>query len=51
LARGFSPVLDGLPALQDCINELRAHEGEVNEAPDIAPGDAGALGQCRKSDW
>ena len=37
--------LDGLPALQDHVNELWAQEGEVNKAPDVAPGDAVALGQ------
>src|SRR5689334_22280472 len=45
----FPPVLcgehDGLSALQDHVNELWAQEGEVNKAPDVAPGDAVALGQ------
>ena len=36
---------DGLSALQDHANELWAQEGEVNKAPDVAPGDAVALGQ------
>src|SRR6266567_4401626 len=37
--------LDGLPALQDRFDQLRAQEGEANETPDVAPGDAVALGQ------
>ena len=37
--------LDGLPALQDHLDQLWAQEGEVNKAPDVAPGDAVALGQ------
>jgi hypothetical protein len=36
---------DGLPALQDRVDDLRAHEGEINQAPDVTPGDAIALGQ------
>src|SRR6266850_569502 len=36
---------DRLPALQDGLDQLGAEEGEVDEAPDIAPGDALALGQ------
>src|SRR6267143_4546569 len=36
---------DGLPALQDRLDQLRAEKGEVDEAPDIATGDAVALGQ------
>src|SRR3984893_4839314 len=36
---------DGLPALQDSLDQLGAQKGEVDEAPDIATGDAGALGQ------
>ena len=35
---------DGVPALQDRVDEKRAQEGEVNQAPDVAPGDAVALG-------
>src|SRR5467141_4881282 len=34
-----------LPALQDCLDQLGAQKGEVDEAPDIATGDAVALGQ------
>src|SRR6266566_5580237 len=37
--------LDGLPALQDRLDQLGAQKGEVDEAPDIATGDAVALGQ------
>src|ERR1700738_4068288 len=37
--------LDGLPALQDHLDQLRAQKGEVDEAPDIATSDAVALGQ------
>ena len=40
--------LDGLPALQDRFDQLRAQEGEANETPDVAPGDAVALGQLLK---
>ena len=36
---------DGLPAVQDRLDQLRAQKGEVDEAPDIATGDAVALGQ------
>src|SRR5437899_11839830 len=36
---------DGLPAVQDRLDQLGAQKGEVDEAPDIATGDAGALGQ------
>src|SRR6202165_739994 len=36
---------DGLPAVQDHLDQLGAEKGEVDEAPDIAPGDAVALGQ------
>ena len=35
----------GLPPLQDRLDQLRAQEGEANETPDVAPGDAVALGQ------
>src|SRR5262249_17453430 len=31
---------DGLAALQDRVDEKRAQEGEVNEAPDVTPRDA-----------
>jgi hypothetical protein len=37
--------LDGLPALQCRLDQLGAQKGEVAEAPDIATGDAVALGQ------
>src|SRR5258707_12939070 len=36
---------DGLPALQDRLDQLGAQKGEVDETPDIATGDAVALGQ------
>src|SRR5438874_3940658 len=36
---------DGLPALQDRLDQLRAQEGETNEAAYVAPGNAIALGQ------
>src|SRR5438128_12127699 len=36
---------DRLPALQDRLDQLGAQKGEVDEAPDIATGDAVALGQ------
>src|SRR6202048_3952917 len=36
---------DGLPAVQDRLDQLRAQKREVDEAPDIATGDAVALGQ------
>src|SRR5467141_1488431 len=36
---------DGLPAVQDRLDQLGAQKGEVDEAPDIATGDAVALGQ------
>src|SRR5207253_7317602 len=36
---------DGLPALQDRLDQLGAQKGKVDEAPDIATGDAVALGQ------
>ena len=35
----------GLPALQNCLDQLRAQKGEVDETPDVAPGDAVAFGQ------
>jgi len=37
--------LDGLPAVQDHLDQLGAQKGEVDQAPDIATGDAVALGQ------
>src|SRR4051794_34627506 len=36
---------DGLPALQDRLDQLRAQEGEANETADVAPGNAVTLGQ------
>src|SRR5580698_7059070 len=36
---------DGLPALQDRLDQLRAQEGEANETTNVAPGDAVTLGQ------
>src|SRR5712671_5540187 len=36
---------DGLPALQDRLDQVGAQKGEIDEAPDIATGDAVALGQ------
>src|SRR5438270_12722532 len=36
---------DGLPAVQDRLDQLGAQKGKVDEAPDIATGDAVALGQ------
>ena len=37
--------LDGLPTLQDRLDQLRAQEGEANETPNIAPGNTVTLGQ------
>src|ERR1700731_1812054 len=37
--------LDGLPALQDCLDQLRAPEGETNESANVTPRNAVALGQ------
>src|SRR5436190_934635 len=37
--------LDGLPALQDRLDQLRAQEGETNETANVAPGNALTLGQ------
>jgi hypothetical protein len=36
---------DGLPALQDRLDQLGTQKGEVDEAPNITTGDAVALGQ------
>ena len=36
---------DGLAAFQDRVDDPRAQEGEVNEAPDVTPRDAVARGQ------
>src|SRR4051794_34527022 len=40
--------LDGLSALQDRLDELRAQEGETNESANVAPGNAVTLGQLLK---
>src|SRR5947209_5771753 len=40
--------LDRLPALQDRLDQLRAQEGETNEAANVAPGNAVTLGQFLK---
>jgi hypothetical protein len=37
--------LDGLSALQDRLDQLRAQEGETNETANVAPGNAVTLGQ------
>src|SRR5438270_5802919 len=37
--------LDGLPALQDRFNQLRAQKGKVDQATDVATRDAVAIGQ------
>src|SRR5258707_12071489 len=37
--------LDGLPALQDRLDQLRAQEGEANETANVAPANALTLGQ------
>ena len=37
--------LDGLLALQDRLDQLRAQEGEANETANVASGDAVTLGQ------
>src|SRR5262249_33035720 len=34
-----------LPTLHDRFDKLRAQEGEIDEAPDVAPGDALAVGK------
>src|ERR1700719_2156972 len=36
---------DGLPALQDRLDQLRAQEGEANETANVAPGNTVTLGQ------
>src|SRR6201982_4085592 len=36
---------DGMPALQDRLDQLRAQEGEANETANVAPGNAVTLGQ------
>src|SRR5271154_3295615 len=40
--------LDGLPALQDRLDQLQAQEGEANETANVAPGDAVTLGLNRE---
>src|SRR5947207_14955748 len=40
--------LDGLPALQDRLDQLRAQEGETNKSANVAPGNAVTLGQLLK---
>jgi hypothetical protein len=37
--------LDGLPALQDCLDQLWAQKGETHETANVAPGNAIPLGQ------
>ena len=37
--------LDGLPALEDRRDQLRAQKGEANETPNVAPGNTVTLGQ------
>src|SRR4029077_13668833 len=39
---------DGLLALQDRFDQLRAQEGEANETANVAPGNAVTLGQLLK---
>src|ERR1700745_2327888 len=36
---------DGLPALRDRLDQLRAQEGEANETANVAPGNAVMLSQ------
>src|SRR5580692_1477313 len=36
---------DGLPALQDRLDQLRAQEGEANKTANVAPGNAFPFGQ------
>src|SRR6202045_2321050 len=36
---------DGLPALQDRLDQLRAQEGQANETANVAPGNAVTLAQ------
>src|SRR5467141_3829754 len=45
LGKARRSELDGLPAVQDRLDQLGAQKGQVDEAPDIATGDAVALGQ------
>ena len=37
--------LDGLPPLQDRLDQLRAQEGEANQTANVAPGNTVTLGQ------
>src|SRR5271169_3534853 len=39
---------DGLPALQDRLDQPRAQKGEANETANVAPGNAVTLGQLLK---
>src|SRR5689334_6245120 len=40
-----SGELDGLPALQDRLDQLRAQKGEANKTANVAAGDAVTFGQ------
>src|SRR6201993_4753701 len=40
--------LDGLSALQDRLDQLRAQEGETDKSANVAPGNAVTLGQFLK---
>ena len=40
--------LDGLPALQHRLDQLRAQKGETNKSANVAPGNAVTLGQLLK---
>ena len=40
--------LDGLPALQDRLDQRRAQEGETNKTANVTPGNAVTLGQLLK---
>src|SRR6202011_5514831 len=40
--------LGGLPGLEDRLDQLRAQEGEANEAANVAPANAVTLGQLVK---
>ena len=40
-----SGELDGLPTLQDRLDQLRAQKGEANKTANVAPGDAVTFGQ------
>src|SRR6516225_12421802 len=45
LAQTRRGEFSGLPALQDCLDQLRAQESKANETPDVTPGDAVTRGQ------